>query len=792
MAGCVCCSALKPRYKRLVDNIFPSSPEKGLVRSEMEKLTYYAVSAPEKLDRIGVYLARKLTRDIARHRDKAVFIAMEALNQLLLACHAQQINLFVESFLRMVATLLESANAEFQALGTHSFEKFSKIEEDTASYHRRYDFFVSKFSSMCHSNQQDNNIRLKAQLNGVQGLRGVIRKTVSDELQVNIWEKQHMDKIISSLLYIMQNDTNDEKHNDDGSPVPKEDSEHPSSLAEESFRELLSRAAFANVPAAVSPALSHMDNHKLWTPDSTFAIKCFKIIMYSVQGQYSHLIVKMLLDHLDNHGTEKQHTRASILQVLCAIVPIPSSAAIGPSVIDVFNRLARHLKISTERLNQKDFVNALIETTGVLAGVVPDYQKLEIITFYITKSQEAICGSEDGEGMISVDKKFASLLLQSLHRISKTYHASNLSTLSSTLLDPLLKVALLTDPSERLLAHNLLISLFDRNQNESRLTLVSSQTDVESMGLVSSAASKYDVDFLDRRLPSIYHWLFESFKHDDNSINNFMSLYKCALVLCLSIFSPDIITDMTCLTLAVQGAAIELLNNANQPEDVIGHVSQVLASTASIMLVLAHLSAIPEFQHYVNQVMLSRNSIAPQLMPEHALTGQKTRISFKFEPEALSKVIFTSTAIYDALVGRIGFNIEKLNQPFLANLPLDTLSSEGKHGPIDVESINISFTMGRETSVTLEDGVMPANTITYQYLKQVFTKPPISRKEQMAKNQKVADHIRSVPFEQLIAEMKPDPTIECKKWYEQVINTEANSVEDEGIDPLVFPSICYF
>ena len=39
---------------------------------------------------------------------------------------------------------------------------------------------------------------------GVRGLQGVVRKTVSDDLQVNIWEKTHMDKIVPSLLYNMQ------------------------------------------------------------------------------------------------------------------------------------------------------------------------------------------------------------------------------------------------------------------------------------------------------------------------------------------------------------------------------------------------------------------------------------------------------------------------------------------------------------------------------------------------------------------------------------------------------------
>lgn len=70
MLGCCgCCTALRPRYKRLVDNIFPSNPQDGLVKSNMEKLTFYALSSPEKLDRIGEYLAQKVARDLYRHRN---------------------------------------------------------------------------------------------------------------------------------------------------------------------------------------------------------------------------------------------------------------------------------------------------------------------------------------------------------------------------------------------------------------------------------------------------------------------------------------------------------------------------------------------------------------------------------------------------------------------------------------------------------------------------------------------------------------------------------------------------
>lgn len=39
---------------------------------------------------------------------------------------------------------------------------------------------------------------------GIRGLQGVVRKTVNDELQANIWDPQHMDKIVPSLLFNLQ------------------------------------------------------------------------------------------------------------------------------------------------------------------------------------------------------------------------------------------------------------------------------------------------------------------------------------------------------------------------------------------------------------------------------------------------------------------------------------------------------------------------------------------------------------------------------------------------------------
>uniref|UniRef100_A0A8K9X5G9 EFR3 homolog Ba (S. cerevisiae) n=1 Tax=Oncorhynchus mykiss TaxID=8022 RepID=A0A8K9X5G9_ONCMY len=334
---CGCCGALRPRYKRLVDNIFPEDPEDGLVKVNMEKLTFYALSAPEKLDRIGAYLSERLSRDVARHRYGYVCIAMEALDQLLMACHCQSINLFVESFLTMVRKLLEADKPNLQILGTNSFVKFANIEEDTASYHRSYDFFVSRFSEMCHSSYEDPDVRTKIRMAGIRGLQGVVRKTVRDELQANIWERQHMDKIVPSLLFNLQDPT------DSGSPGCEKES--PAELTERCFRELLGRAAYGNIKNAIKPVLMHLDNHSLWEGKS-FAVRCFKIIMYSIQSQHSHLVIQQLLGHLDANSKSSATVRAGIVEVLSEAAVIEASGSVGPTVLEVFNTLLKQLRLS--------------------------------------------------------------------------------------------------------------------------------------------------------------------------------------------------------------------------------------------------------------------------------------------------------------------------------------------------------------------------------------------------------------------------------------------------------------
>lgn len=52
---------------------------------------------------------------------------MDAMDQLLVACHAQTLNLFVESFLKIVQQLLESQEPQMQMLATQSVINYCLI-----------------------------------------------------------------------------------------------------------------------------------------------------------------------------------------------------------------------------------------------------------------------------------------------------------------------------------------------------------------------------------------------------------------------------------------------------------------------------------------------------------------------------------------------------------------------------------------------------------------------------------------------------------------------------------------
>jgi len=103
--------------------------------------------------------------------------------------------------------------------------------------------------------------------------------------------------------------------------------------------------------------------------------------------------------------------KASIVDVLSETVLISAGGSIGPSVLDVFNTLLRHLRISVDgdltpsrgsrlssggattttasgekgAMDERRFQESIINTIGEFANNLPDYQKIEIMMFVMGK-----------------------------------------------------------------------------------------------------------------------------------------------------------------------------------------------------------------------------------------------------------------------------------------------------------------------------------------------------------------------------------------------------------------------
>ncbi|XP_070786731.1 protein EFR3 homolog B-like isoform X1 [Enoplosus armatus] len=730
----------------------------------MEKLTFFALSAPEKLDRIAAYLSERLTRELNRHRYGYVCIAMEAMEQLLLACHCQSINLLVESFLSTLRQLLEADKPHLHILATNSFVKFANIEEDTPSYHRSYDFFVSRFSEMCHSEHEDADVQNKIRVSGIRGLQGVVRKTVDDELQVNIWEPRHMEQIVPALLVNLQQHTHTNRYTHTllKHPYLITSTKLPESPAEQTevcFRELLGRAAYGHINNAIRPVLMHLDSHSLWEGRS-FAVRCFQIIMYSIQSQHSHLVIQQLLGHLDANSRSPASVRAGIVEVLSEAAVIEATGSVGPTVLEVFNTLLRQLRQSvdyqltgyydntvkrkTTSPEEKTLQDAVIKTIGSFANTLPVYQRSEVMLFIMGKIPVPgiypALGSPnagfEGSRMIQV------MLLKSLLQVSERYESSNLLTaLPSSFLEPLLSFTLMEDPEIRLLVLSILTSLIDRRGNSSRLTAASVTCDVSVLELKEDRCSRQDNLFIRKHAQRLYRHIYLTCKEESSGRSHYQALITLLAVLSVELANEEVVVDLIRLVLALQELALsnhECLSVFNR--------CGVHAVCAAFLNLLSQLGPPAPLRQHVTQVIESRQESAAHLLPEDVFCDRPRLPEGELQVD--EAFLFVQSKICEALTGSsYSGHTERFNTPYTPQLTdEDRLSKRKSIGDVislqmDVDPQNCPDTEQRPQT----------EQITFETLKNAIEDRGSVEEEERRRRMQVVERFQTAPFEEIAA-----------------------------------------
>uniref|UniRef100_A0A8C2CPE7 EFR3 homolog A (S. cerevisiae) n=1 Tax=Cyprinus carpio TaxID=7962 RepID=A0A8C2CPE7_CYPCA len=698
---CGCCGPLRPRYKRLVDNIFPEDPKDGLVKSDMEKLTFYAVSAPEKLDRIGAYLAERLSRDV--------------------------------------------------------FVKFANIEEDTPSYHRRYDFFVSQFSAMCHSTHEDPETCSRIRVAGIKGLQGVVRKTVNDELQAIIWEPQHMDKLIPSMLFNMQDNEDSERGREEDFLDKRE---NPASLAESCFRELLGRAAYGNMNNAVHPVLVHLDNHRLWDPND-FAVSCFRIIMYSIQAQHSHHVIQQVLSHLDTHSKNTPRVRAGIVQVLLETVAIAAKGSIGPTVLEVFNTLLKHLRMSvdfelgdgsrrnsasslsstrTKESEERIVQNAIIQTIGFFGGNLPDYQRAEVMMFIMGKVPVygTPCHTLDTVKIgHQGTKRIQAMLLSSLIMVTSGFKCKTMCAgLPVAFLEPLCSISLMEDSELRQLVLEILHNIIDRHDNRAKLRGIRIIPNVAALKIKREKISKQDVVFMKKHGQQLYRHIYLGCKEEDNVEKNFELLFTALALITIELANEEVMIDLIRLSIALQDMV--LANEENMPMFI---RCGIMALVAAYLNFLSQMIANPPFCQHVSKVIEMRNLDAPYLLPEHVFREKCVL------PDALDRDdvgLYFQTADLAEALSVPGYNVERLAIPYIPQVTEEDRLPRRKSF-VDTISLQVDI-----LSNSLPDQSQLAEEITFETLKKAIDTTGLEEQERERRRQ-VMEKFQKAPFEEIAA-----------------------------------------
>uniref|UniRef100_A0A8C9G3R0 EFR3 homolog A n=1 Tax=Pavo cristatus TaxID=9049 RepID=A0A8C9G3R0_PAVCR len=461
-------------------------------------------------------------------------------------------------------------------------------------------------------------------------------------------------------------------------PTGGEKEENPALLAENCFRELLGRATYGNMNNAVRPVFAHLDHHKLWDPNE-FAVSCFKIIMYSIQAQYSHHVIQEILGHLDACKKDPPRVRAGIIQVLLEAVAIAAKGSIGPTVLEVFNTLLKHLRISVDfelgdrrssagsatfstsskESDERIVQNAIIQTIG--ENYFPLFSNCRDL----------------GTRRIQI------MLLRSLLMVTSGYKAMTITNaLPAPFLDPLLSPSLMEDSELRQLVLEILHNLIDRHDNRAKLRGIRIIPDVSDLKIKRDKISRQDVSFMKKHGQQLYRHIYLGCKEEDNVQKNFELLYTSLALITIELANEEVVIDLIRLAIALQDVAI--INEDNLP---MFNRCGVMALVAAYLNFLSQMIAVPAFCQHVSKVIETRSLEASYFLPE---TIFKDKCNLPKSLEKHEKNLFFLTNKIAESLGGSGYSVERLSVPYVPQVTDEDRLSRRK-SIVDTVSIQVDI-----------------------------------------------------------------------------------------------------
>uniref|UniRef100_A0AC35TLN6 Serine/threonine-protein kinase TOR n=1 Tax=Rhabditophanes sp. KR3021 TaxID=114890 RepID=A0AC35TLN6_9BILA len=610
-----CCTRCKPRHLQLCDAIYPRNELETRANNNVDKLVFYACSHGEKLSRIGNYLVTKLSRDLSRQKIPKVRVATDALIRILKSSHHHNSqSSFIDSYLLMVQKLLETNDRQMEDLAINCYVIFAQIDEVQPNYSRCYDFFIPKFVSLCFANRGDFIKQQRS--NGLTGLLALVWRATSGDYQSDFWSKDHMEKVIPAILVNIKEDgeetATDNLKNSITSLANQENTE-PHLIAAECLREIMGKSSYESFQCVLEPLIIYCDDHKHWLYPTSFAIHVFKVVVFSIPGTSSIIVIESLLKHMDKYKNTNVHERIGIAKVLYNIGPI-AGQSIGPLLLSTYNDMLKNLKTSVEFQesgkcndveNEKVYQETFTHAIGNFCSILPDYQKLEIMIF----TTGEICRNQENDTLTTAESFYHHVLASTFLKIATKYQTSYLSTLfTDNFTNTMLRLAIHPNADIRLIIQRVFHTLLDRKNNLKQLEHVPLIDEISDINIKVEKCSKADQMFARRFISQVSAVMYKVINMVDDNGEIMLSVHIDSILCTMCLFCIEVGCDETIVEMIHLCASYQTLALNEEMNEVKKKFIHQLCERFFNLISLV--TFIPTFHQHVKQVLNYRQQNA--------------------------------------------------------------------------------------------------------------------------------------------------------------------------------------